>query len=658
MAGTKFPMDKTLPKNMALLIKDRCERYADINLQAARGADGKFHYYTYAQVYESVIEFALGLQTLGVHRGSNVALISDNRREWLVSDYALVCLGAPDVPRGCDSMGNEIRFIISYADCETGIFENSRQLKKITEKEDEVPLLKTAILFDPLTDEEKKEFKSSRLNIVTFEEILEAGRKIYETDKSGKKAEIESEMEKTEPDETITMIFTSGTTGTPKGVMLTHKNYITHLSCVPTFLPGKPGEWWLSVLPVWHVFERLIQYVSLQLGCGLAYSKPVASVMLADMAEIRPQWMCGVPRLWEALAKGVNRAMNKKGGIALKMYKFFLSVGKHYANNKDKVLGHVCQLKKRCKFLDALAGFFPFIFLFPLHKLGDALVFKKLRAKFGGRLSIAISGGGALQKEIDDFYRAAGLNLLEGYGLSETTPVVSFRYYKEPRTGCVGAIFPTWEVKILKEKYGVPVNDEPLPPGEQGLIYVRGDQLMKGYYKRQDLTDLAIDKNGWFNTGDLGIRTFDNELKITGRAKDTIVLLGGENVEPAVIESGLAASDYIESSMVLGQDKRFLGVLIVPNKENVTLYAKENKIASEDYEVLLKSPEIQKLFENEIERLISPQNGFRACEKINKFVLVSKSFAVGDELSAKQEMIRHKISEKYSDLIEDMFKEN
>ena len=196
MAGTKFPMDKTLPKNMALLIKDRCERYADINLQAARGADGKFHYYTYAQVYESVIEFALGLQTLGVHRGSNVALISDNRREWLVSDYALVCLGAPDVPRGCDSMGNEIRFIISYADCETGIFENSRQLKKITEKEDEVPLLKTAILFDPLTDEEKKEFKSSRLNIVTFEEILEAGRKIYETDKSGKKAEIESEMEK------------------------------------------------------------------------------------------------------------------------------------------------------------------------------------------------------------------------------------------------------------------------------------------------------------------------------------------------------------------------------------------------------------------------------------------------------------------------------
>lgn len=657
MPKTKFPMDKTLPRNMALLIKDRCERYSDLNLQAAKGPDGKFRYYTYSQVYESVMEFALGLKTVGVHRGSNVALISDNRREWLVSDYALVCLGAADVPRGCDSMGNEVRFIVSYADCEVGIFENARQLKKITEKEDEVPLLRCAILFDSPTDSEKEELKSSRLDIRTFEEILDVGKKIYESDRDGKKAEIESEMEKTAPDETLTMIFTSGTTGTPKGVMLTHKNYLTHLSCVPTFMPAKPGDWWLSVLPVWHVFERLIQYVALQLGCGLAYSKPVASVMLSDMAEIRPQWMCGVPRLWEALAKGVNRAMNKKGGVALKLYKFFLGVGIHYANNRDRVQGHVCRLKKRNRFLDGLAGFFPFIVLYPWHKLGDALVFKKLRAKFGGRLSIAISGGGALQKEIDDFYRAVGLNLLEGYGLSETTPVVSFRYYKEPRPGCVGAIFPSWEVKILEEKHGVPVNDKPLPPGRQGLIFVRGDQLMKGYYKRQDLTDMVIDKDGWFNTGDLGIRTFDNELKITGRAKDTIVLLGGENIEPAIVERGLAASPYIESAMVVGQDKRYLGVVIVPNKDTVSDYAVERGVSVDDYEKALADPEIQKLFESEIEASISQEKGFRPCEKINRFVLVPKSFAVGDELSAKQEMIRHRIYEKYSDLIESMFRD-
>lgn len=655
MAKTKFPIDTTLPKNMALLIKDRCSKYADVNLQASKNADGKFQYFTYANVYENMMHLALGLKNLGVKRGSNVALISDNRREWLIADFAVVCLGAADVPRGCDSMGNEIRFIVSYADCEVGFFENSRQLKKITERESEVPLLKTAILFDPLKDSEKDDFKDSKIKIMTFEEVLAIGKNIYEKDKAGKKSEIESDMESIDPDDTITMIFTSGTTGTPKGVMLTHKNYLTQLACVPTFLPAKPGDWWLSVLPVWHVFERLIQYVAPQLGCGLAYSKPVASVMLADMAEIRPQWMCGVPRLWEALAKGVKRAMKKKGGITLKLFNFFLAVGIHYANNKDKIVGNVCRLKKRNRFLDGLAGFLPFILLWPLHKLGDALVFKKLRAKFGGRLAIAISGGGALQKEIDDFYRAVGLNLLEGYGLSETTPVVCFRYYKEARPGCVGSIFPSWEVKVLKEEHGVPVNDQPLPPGNQGLIFVRGDQLMKGYYKRPDLTENVIDKDGWFNTGDLGILTYDNELKITGRAKDTIVLLGGENVEPAVVERGLAASDYIESSMVMGQDKKYLGVLIVPNKENITEFAKSQNIPFDDYESLLRNETVLNLFEKEVDEKVSPETGFRPCEKINKFVLVSKSFSVGDELSAKQEMIRYKISEKYSDLIEQMF---
>ena len=339
----------------------------------------------------------------------------------------------------------------------------------------------------------------------------------------------------------------------------------------------------MSILPVWHSFERLIQYVAIYFVNGLAYSKPVASILLGDMAVIRPQWICGVPRLWEALANGVNKAMNKKGGITLKLFRFFISVGKSYANAKDKVLGHVCQVKKRNKFLDALCGFFPMIFLWPLRKLGDALVFKKIRDKFGGRISIAISGGGALQKDVDDFYRAIGLNLLEGYGLTETAPVISFRYYKEPRPGCVGAIFPSMEVKIIPEENGVPTSKEGLGPGKKGLIFVRSEQVMKGYYKRLDLTEKIIDSDGWLNTGDLGLLTFDNEIKITGRAKDTIVLLGGENIEPAVIESELLTSPYIESVIVIGQDQRYLGALVVPSKESVIAYAKENNLFSDAF---------------------------------------------------------------------------
>ena len=283
------------------------------------------------------------------------------------------------------------------------------------------------------------------------------------------------------------------------------------------------------------------------------------------------------------------------------------------------------------------------------------LVYKKIRAKFGGRINIAISGGGALQKDVDDFYRAIGLNLLEGYGLTESAPVISFRNYKEPRQGCVGAIFPTMELKILPEENGVATSKEHIGYGKKGLIYIRSEQVMKGYYKRPDLTAKIIDEDGWLNTGDLGLLTYDDEIKITGRAKDTIVLLGGENIEPAVIESELLTSPYIESAIVLGQDQKYLGALVVPSKENVIAYATENNLDTSDYEDLLKTKEIIDLIDSTIKEKDSTANGFRVCEKIWKFALLPNSFTVGEELSAKQEMMRYKIVEKYAYVIKPLF---
>lgn len=657
MKKEKFPVDKSLPDTLSKLIKERCAKFAGYTMQASKNKDGIFEYFTFAEVYERVIELALAYKTLGIKKGSHVALISDNRREWLICDYALLCLGAADVPRGCDSLGKELRFIISFADCEVGIFENAKQLRKITENISEVPLLKTAIVFDPIPEDEMEDLNKTGLKIISFTDLMKTGHEIYESDKAAKKAEIENDIDNVTPDDIVTMIFTSGTTGTPKGVMLTHGNYISEAGNVETFLPTKAGEMWLSVLPVWHVFERIAQYIVLIGGSGLAYSKPVASVMLNDMNVIKPNWIFGVPRLWEALAKGVNQVMKKKGGITYKLFKFFISVGTHYANNRDRVTGKVCRITKRNRFLDGLAGIIPFILLWPLHKLGDVLVFSKLKQKFGGGLRFGISGGGALQKDIENFYRAAGIRLIEGYGLTETTPVISVRYYKEARPGCVGAIWPNWEVKTVKETHGVPLSNEPLPPGEQGLIFVRGPQLMKGYYKNPELTEKVIDKDGWFNTGDLGIITWDHELKITGRAKDTIVLLGGENIEPLFVESGLLASDYIESAMLTGQDQKYLGVLIVPNKDAVTTYAQSSGIEFSDYKALLENQKIKDLFAAEIASKVSVENGYRVCEKINKFVLVPESFKIGEELSGKQEMMRYKIAEKYADLITTMFTE-
>ena len=287
--------------------------------------------------------------------------------------------------------------------------------------------------------------------------------------------------------------------------------------------------------------------------------------------------------------------------------------------------------------------------------LGDILVFKKIRAKLGGRLTTAVSGGGALQPDTDAFFHAIGFPLLEGYGITEAAPVLAVRDPSKPRTGCVGQVFPCSQIKIVAEEHGKIISDEPLPPGKRGLVLARGRQIMKGYYKRPDLTEQVVDKDGWLNTGDLGMLSFDNEIKITGRAKDTIVLLGGENIEPQVIESALRGSPYIETVAVMGQDKKYLGALIVPSKESVLMYAQEKGLSVKSYEDLLNNQQIISLIRSEIDERISAEEGFRVCERIYRFALLPESFTVGKELSGKQEMMRHRIVDIYKKQIDTLF---
>ena len=293
------------------------------------------------------------------------------------------------------------------------------------------------------------------------------------------------------------------------------------------------------------------------------------------------------------------------------------------------------------------------------------ILFKKVRAKLGGRIRTGIAGGGALQDDIDDFYHAIGINLLEGYGITETAPLLSFRDQRRPRPGCVGKIFAETECRIVDPEilqktiedangglWNIP---ESLPPGKSGVIMVRGGQVMKGYFKRPDLTARAIDANGWFNTGDIGMLSYDNEIKITGRAKDTIVLLGGENVEPAPIERAIKSFECVESVIVLGQDKKYLAALIVPVKNTVLAYAAEHDLPTDDYETLLEDPAILQLFRTAIDTRVNHQNGFRPFECIYRFVLLPESFKQGRELSGKQEMMRHRINALYQHEIEKLF---
>lgn len=344
-------IERTIP----LMFKARVQASPDIIAQASKNEKGVFEKFSYAQLYKDVIQFAAGLKKLGIRRADNVAFFSDNRREWLIADLAILSLGAIDVPRGKDSMAAELRFITSFAGCVFGIFENSRQLEKILEKVSEVPLFKTAIVIETPDETIKKKASEAGIEVHSFDEIMNLCTDSYEK----MLADIEKEIELTKTDDVATIIFTSGTTGTPKGVMLTHENYLAQLSVVDQVLCAKPGDMWLSVLPVWHSFERSVQYFALYFTNGIAYSKPVAAVMLSDLAAIKPQYICGVPRLWDGLGNAVIRTMRKKGGITYAMFKFFVSIGKKYQWSRDRILGRVCHFKRTPRILEICTGILP-----------------------------------------------------------------------------------------------------------------------------------------------------------------------------------------------------------------------------------------------------------------------------------------------------------
>ncbi len=647
--------EKKMPKNLPLLLKSRVEECPDVILQAFKNELGIYEYQPYRLVYRRILDLACVLKEFGINRGDLVGLISDNRREWFITDMALLSLGAADVPRGCDSMGTEIRFILNFTNCHVCFFENERQLNKVLEKVEEVPDLQDAILFDTPNELTMERAALLGIRVHKFIDFEDMARRSSESQRKA----IEEEMEKTEGGDVATIIFTSGTTGTPKGVMLTHDNYIAQCEVVKSVLvTAKEGDLWLSVLPIWHVMERVYSYFIVTLKSGIAYSKPAISIMQEDINVIHPQWIVGVPRLWDAFTQSCYRAERKKSGFSLMLFNISMSIGKSFSFFKDRFLGNVSRFAPGLRIVDSIYALVPFILFAPLYGICYLLVYRKLKDRFGGKLTAAVCGGGSLQPETDAFFRAIGIKLLDCYGMTETAPILSIRNPAKPRSGCVGAVFPSAEVKVVAQKDGVPLSGTPLAPGKKGLIFARGRQVMKGYYKRPDLTQKIIDNEGWINTGDIGMLSRDNEIAITGRAKDTIVLLGGENVEPQVIENSICRSKYIEAAVVVGQDQKYIGALIVPVKDIILQYANDNNIFYDSYDSLLEANEIRNLIREEIDNLVDEKNGFRTCERIGKFVILAESFQIGKEINAKQVVMRHKIEKLYAKEIKALFAKN
>jgi long-chain acyl-CoA synthetase len=605
------------------------DRLPDQVALRARDAKGTWQQWTYREFCALAEQFGAGLLDLGVKRGDHVGIIADNRWEWIVADQGILGIGAADVPRGSDTMPEEMRYILQHADCAMILAENAEQLSKILRGKKDLPLLKTVIVIDPAFDPRSFKEPLQGLTVMKFGEVMERGKRVLAKDPQVYRREVA----KGTPEELATLIYTSGTTGEPKGVMLTNGNYLHNLrTTVPYVIDVDHRDTFLSVLPVWHSFERAVEYIEFYNGCTHAYSKPQGKILMADMADIHPTVMASAPRIWEGVRSALLRKMNEEGGIKKALFSFFVKVGTAHQACTNLVRGLVPDFTRRSRVLDFLAGIVPFLLLWPLRALGNVLVFSKVKEKLGGKFRFSVSGGG-------------------GYGLTETTPVVSVRLERRPVQGTIGPALAEQEIKLLD-----PETHQQVGPGKKGVIFIKGPNVMKGYYKRPDKTAEVIGKDGFLDTGDLGMITYKGELKIIGRTKETIVLLGGENVEPVPIEDAILESEYIDQIMVVGQDQKFLGALIVPNLEALEHWAQQEKVPYTSKEDLLDNAQANELITEEINARVNTERGFRIWERVFRFRMIPKHFEPGVELSGTLKVKRNLVADMYKKEIAEIFR--
>lgn len=638
------------PNNLVSVFYNSAKTFKDKKYLSYH-SNGNFKTLTFAQAKERIENIAATLYAMGIRKGDHIALISDNCYQWALTDMAILSLGAVDIPRGTDATIQEIEYIINHSEAKFCFVENLEQADKLLSIIEKLKFLKKIILFTGRINEIKNSFPS-RIELYSFERLMDDGIKL----KIKYSKQLLALRESISSNNLATIIYTSGTTGDPKGVMLLHKNIMHNVINLPKIVPISKNDDWLSILPVWHIFERTVEYVSMSKGCMMAYSKPIARYLLPDLEEIKPTIMASVPRIWESLYKGIIKTVKAESFLKYIMFLFFVGIGKIYTKDKNILQNKIPRFRKPFILFILIEKLFASLSLSLLYlpnKTGDSLVFKKIRQRTGGRLKYAISGGGALPAQVDKFFAAINMTILEGYGLTETSPVIAVRTPDNKMPFTIGKPVPEVEAQICDEQGNPLLNQH-----EKGLLFVRGDLVMPGYYKDEKRTQQVffpkgkITQSSWFNTGDLARFTISGELQLTGRAKDTIVLVGGENIEPAPIEEKLLENPMIEQVMVYGQDKKRLSAIIVPNEEKLKIYAEKYKIKYNTLKELCSNLVVIDEFKRIIDNKINTQNGFKSFEKVFCLVLTPNAFKVGEELTSSLKLRRNIIMEKYHDPIE------
>jgi long-chain acyl-CoA synthetase len=588
------------PATLSQLFVEAVEEHDRANALLTK-VDGTYQPLSHRTLADRVRHVAFGLRALGVTSSDRVAILAENSPAWAIADYACLLSGIADVPIYPTLPAEQIAYILRDSGAVAVFASTEEQVAKVRSVRADLPALRHVIVFD------ENAARGGEIRIAA----LEAKGAASMTPEDA--ARLRASALAIAPDQVATIIYTSGTTGEPKGAMLTHGNIASNVSAVIDLLPMGPEDSSLSFLPLSHILERMVDYLMFAAGVSIAYVESMDTIA-RNMQEVRPTIVVAVPRIYEKINARVTDTAMRAGGAKRAIFLWAQRVGDKWTTV-------------------TLEGRRPGPLLALQHAVADKLVFSKVRAAVGGRLRYFVSGGAPLAVEINRFFFAAGLQILEGYGLTETSPVIAVNTPKRFTIGTVGAPIPGVEVKIA----------------DDGEILTRGPHVMKGYFNHPDATAAVIDGDGWFHTGDIGTLE-DGLLRITDRKKDIIVTAGGKNIAPQPIENQVKANQYVAQAVMIGDRRRFPLILVVPEFDQLERWATQQNIAFKDHRDLISNPIVKGKMEREVFGTLDNLAHF---EKPKRVVLIEQDFTIDSgELTPTLKVKRRTVDRKFRALID------
>ena len=555
----------------------------------------------------TVEDISFGLRSLGIVPNSNIAIISNNSPKWAMCDYGIICSTMSTVTIYPTLISKQVEFILKNSNSSLIFVENQEQLNKVISVMDNCNDLKYIVVLDDSCSNETD-------SVMNFSTFLDKG-KDYSQDCDITFSEMVNSVKE---DDILTIIYTSGTTGIPKGVVLTHKNLLSNVKGTLSVAEFTNNETFLSFLPLSHVLERMGgHYTPFSIGATIFYAENMETIA-DNMIESHPTIVVCVPRVFEKIHAKFMQGIKDAPKIRQNLFNWALEVGRKYSKlsvSKQKI------------------GFW----LSFKHKVANKLIYSKVKARFGGKIKFFVSGGAPLSKHLAEFFAAVDITILEGYGLTETSPVLTVNSPTNLKFGYVGKPLFNVEIKIAND----------------GEILAKGPNIMSGYYRNEDATKEVFDEDGWFHTGDIGIIDEDGFLKITDRKKSLIVTSGGKNIAPAPIELKVATSSFVEQIHIIGDKRNFLSALIVPNYEALTRYLQSQNNNLKDPNALIDHPDVIELFKTEVDNAMVDFSNY---EKIKKFTLLTEPFSIEKgEMTPKMSIVKKVVEQNYSEQINKMY---